>query len=141
MTSKTIRLTVLLFATMVLAGCGTGPSRSLPTNVNDVYLQPIVNKANETGLSTLLTDQVNQQLLADGSVDIVSKKEADVIIDTLITTYKRIPLAYNDQDIPQQYKVRMELNVTLTDPKTGETLREFNNIFRETRYSDINPPI
>lgn len=134
-------LLVLVVLVLVQVGCGTRNSTSIPTNVNDVYLPPVENQSNETGLENLLTDQVTQQLLADGRVDLVEKSGADVIVQGVITNYQRIPLAYNDQDIVQLYKVRVEMDLALTDPRTGEILRNFERIFRETRYSDINPPI
>lgn len=134
-------LIVLLVLVLTQTGCGTRNAASVPSNVNDVHVPPIENRSNETGLENLLTDQVTQQLLADGRVELVDKPEADVIVQGVITDYQRIPLAYNDQDIVQLYKVRVEMALRLLDPETGKVLRQFNRIFRETRYSDINPPI
>jgi hypothetical protein len=130
-----------LLAFLLLAGCAGTQSRSIPPNVNDVYLSPIENQSSETGLENILSDMVTQQLLADGRVDLVERENAQVVLIGTITNYQRIPLIYNDQDIVQQYKVRVEMDITLKDPKTGEILNQFDNIFRETTYSDINPPI
>lgn len=140
MTFKRTAFLVCLVAVLI-GGCGTRNSRSIPTNVNDVHVPPIENKTSETGLENLMTDQVTQQLLANGQVDLVSRKEANLIVNGVLTNYKRIPLAYNDQDIVQQYKVRLEMKLTMIDPESGRILRQFEGIFRETRYSDINPPI
>lgn len=141
MTFKRVLILVGLLAFLFQSGCGTRNSSSIPANVNDVHLPPMENSTREPGLENLLTDQVTQQLLADGRVDLVGKSEAKVVVHGTITGYERIPLAYNDQDIVQQYKVRMEMRIELVDPGSGETLKQFSNIFRETRYSDINPPI
>lgn len=131
----------MLGLVVLVAGCAKTNSRSIPTNVNDVYLEPINNKTGEIRLSNILTDQAIQQLLADGRIDLVDKKKADVFVQGTVTNYKRIPLSYNEQDIVQQYKVRVEMSLTLKDAKTGEELNNFSDIFRETTYSDINPPI
>lgn len=124
-----------------LFGCAVTNSRSIPTNVNDVYLAPVDNRSNEVGLANIITDQSTQQLLADGRVDLVEREKADVVVRSVVTSYQRIPLIYNDQDIVQQYKVRIEMAIRLEDAETGEVLNQFDDIFRETTYSDVNPPI
>lgn len=132
---------VCCFLIVLLFGCATTNSRSIPANVNDVYLAPVDNRTSEIGLSSIITDQATQQLLADGRVDLVNRKKADVVVRSVVTDYQRIPLIYNEQDIVQQYKVRIEMALRLEDAETGEVLNQFDNIFRETTYSDVNPPI
>lgn len=132
-------LLIVVFV-LILSGCLGGNSRSIPPNVNDVYLAPIKNNSSETALENKLTDQAIQQLNADGRINFVSKEQSQVMVQATITQYQRIPLIYNDQDIVQQYKVRIEMNLRLLDSGTKEVLNEFDNIFRETTYSDVNPP-
>lgn len=74
-------------------------------------------------------------------MDLVSKSKSDVVVEGTITNYQRIPLIYNEQDIVQQYKVRIEMDLELKDSESGEVLNQFDNIFRETTYSDVNPPV
>lgn len=132
-------LPLLLVLTMV-AGCGVNHSRSIPPNVNNVYFAPVENNSSEPGLENILTDEATQQILADGRVELVDKDQADVVVKSTITQYRRIPLIYNDQDIVQQYKVRVEMRIRMLDADTGDELNRFDNVFRETTYSDVNPP-
>lgn len=135
------RFVPLLLVLAVTAGCAGNQTRSIPANVNSVYFAPVQNDSSEPGLENILTDEATQQILADGRVDLVDQKEADVTVKSTITNYKRIPLIYNDQDIVQQYKVRVEMKIRMLDAETGEVLNQFDNVFRETTYSDVNPPV
>lgn len=71
----------------------------------------------------------------------MSSNKADVLLTGAITRYQRIPLIYNEQDVVQQYKVRMDISLKLIDPDSKTVLREWDRIFRQTTYSDVIPPI
>jgi len=124
----------------LLASCA-GQGRSIPVNVNNLYVSTFQNQSSESSLERILTDDVIQEFLADGRVEVVSRSEADAILVGTVTRYKNIPLVYNDQDIVQQYKVRMEISISLIDTVSRETLWTQPNIFRETTYSETQPPV
>lgn len=120
-----------------MAGCAKTSSRTIPSGANNVYLAPVENSSSERGLENILSAQATQQLLADGRFDLVSKEKADVLVKGKLTDYQRSTLIFNVQDIPQQFRVRVEMTLTLLDPRTGETLHRFKNLYRETVFSDV----
>jgi hypothetical protein len=133
---------VLLLVLMVgfTAGCSTR-SRSVPVNVSDLYLKPFDNNTSEPGLGDILTEDATQEFLSSGQVNLVDRSKADAVLIGVIERYKHIPLIFNDQDIVQQYKVRIEISIALKDPETGEVLWTHPDVRRETTYSDVQPPI
>ena len=131
----------LLACVVILTGCAMESSHSIPTDMRDAAVLPFENNSSEPGLENLLTDESTQQFLADGRLKIVSAAEADVLIQGVITNYRRIPLIYSEQDIVQQYKIRISINFNLIDQETREVLRSFRGIYRETTYSDQIAPI
>jgi TolB-like protein len=140
MRSKPAVLSILLLIFMAW-GCAMQESRSIPPNIRSVAVFPFENKSYEPGLENVLTDEVIQQFLSDGQLNVVDKSKADVYVKGTISNYKRIPLIYNENDIVQQYKVRITINVRLVDPETGKILRQQGNIYRETTYSDQIAPL
>lgn len=140
MNFKARKLLVIVLIFAFLSGCA-GQGRSIPVNVNNLYIQTFQNNSSESALESILTEDVIQEFLADGRLEVVQRSEADAILIGTITRYKHIPLIYNDQDIVQQYKVRMEISITLRDATTREVLWTHPDILRETTYSDIQPPI
>lgn len=131
---------VLALFLITAVGCA-GPSRSIPANVNNLYLETFDNNSTEPALQDILTEDTTQEFLANGQVSLVDRDQADAILTGTIKRYKNIPLIYNDQDIVQQYKVRVEISISLRDADTGERLWTHSNIRRETTYSDVQPPI
>ncbi len=130
-----------MLAPVLLAGCAGMPSSRLTDDVNNVYLAPVKNRSSEIGLANILSEDVTQQFLADGRLDLVDRRDALVIVQGAIVNYNRYPTIYNQQDVVQQFRVRVEMNIVLKDARTGETLNEFDNLYRQTTYSDVNPPL
>jgi len=135
-----IIILTLVFGLFCVVGC-TNKSGSIPTNVSQIHVPTFQNSSSEPTLEEILTDDVIQEFLADGRVSLVSRAEAEAILLGTIKQYKHIPLMYNDQDIVQQYKVRIEISLALKDAKTGTILWRQPEIRRETRYSDVQPPV
>ncbi|MGM0381460.1 MAG: LPS assembly lipoprotein LptE [bacterium] len=134
---KIISCFLILF---LLAGCAGG-SHSIPTNVRDLAVVPFDNSSAEPGLENILTDEIIQQLLAEGQLNLVKPEEADVILRGNIDRYRRIPMIYDERDRVQQYRVRVEINYKLIDPATDRALRTFEDIYRQSTYSEVVPPI
>ncbi len=130
---------LLLF--IFISGCGYQPTTSIPPDMSKIAIKPFKNSSSEPNLENRLTEEVTQQMLAHGSLEVVGPDQADVILKGQIKSYRKIPTLYNEQDVPQQYKLRVEILLKLIDPRTNKMLRGFKNIFRETIYSDIIPPV
>ena len=130
---------ILLFSSLLLSCAGQG--RSIPVNVNNLFVSTFQNQSSESALERILTDDVIQEFSADGRVEIVSRSDADAILRGSIIRYRNIPVVYNDQDIVEQFKVRMGISVSLIDPRTQETLWTQSDLFRETTYSETQPPV
>lgn len=130
---------LLCFTLFVTVGCAS-QGRSIPVNVNNLYIQSFDNNTSETAIEDILTEDVTQEFLSNGQVSLVDKSEADAILIGTIKRYKNIPLIFNDQDIVQQYKLRIEISLALKDVETGDVLWTHPNIRRETTYSDVQPP-
>ncbi|MFB6355904.1 MAG: LPS assembly lipoprotein LptE [bacterium] len=132
---------VLVVGSMFLLSSCARKSQSIPVNISNLYVPPFKNETNESGLEDLLTDEAIQEFQADANLQLVTKKKADAMLIGRITRYKKIPLLYNDQDVVQQWKLRIEMSLALKDLETGKILWRKPDIFRETTYSDIIPPI
>lgn len=132
---------VILILLLSLPACAGKQDHSIPADISGLYLAPFENSSSETGLENLLTDEVTQQFLSDGRLSLVSREQADAMLVGEIQRYRRIPLIYNEQDVVQQYKLRVEINLRLLDPETQKVLRSWPMIFQETTYSDVIAPI
>ncbi len=140
MNIKNWTFVLFLITILLITGCAAVERRSIPADIRDLAVVPFDNSSAEPGLENILTDEVIQQFLAEGQLNLVKPEQADVILEGNIDRYRRIPLIYDDRDRVQQYRVRVDISFELIDPETGRALRSFENIYRQTSYSDLTPP-
>ncbi|GEM_PF-3072400 len=130
----------LLLLVILLSSCGLAGKTSIPPEMSHVALSTFENNTGETDLERRLTDEVYDQLIAHGELRLVAPEQADVKIKGEINEYLKIPLAFGERDVVEQYKLRVEIALELIDVETGEMIRGFENIFRETTFSEVIPP-
>lgn len=141
MNIKSCKVVSVFLILVFLSGCAPGERLSIPPDIRDLAVLPFNNSSAEPGLENILTDEVKQQLLAEGRLNLVGTGKADAILDGEIYRYQRMPLIYDERDRVQQYRVRVDIRYRLVDPETEESLRSWDNVYRHTTYSDVIPPI
>ncbi len=133
-------LVIVFVSVVLLSSCGLAGESSIPPEMSHVALTTFENNTDETDLERRLTDEVYDQLIAHGELRLVPPEQANVKIKGEINKYLKIPLAFGERDVVEQYKLRVEIALELIDMETEEMIRGFENIFRETTFSEIIPP-
>ena len=121
LSKRFILLTALLFASA--AGCNyhLGTSAQLP--YRKIYVAPVVNQTYIPQAQAPLTDALIQAFLRDGSLSTTAHpEEADVVLETNLTDYKRSTSATDEDDtlLARSFNVMLEAECTLRDRRTGE---------------------
>lgn len=107
---------LLLTAIIGLSACGvyTLNPRGKST-ISMISVKPFSNQTSQYGLEDLMTEAVIDAFIAEGSMKIVSSDVAEAILEANLTRYERLVQEYDQQDQVSQYKVQVELQVTLKD--------------------------
>lgn len=118
------KLLHLLLIAAVLAGTASctriQPVRTLPNWVRGIYVPMIENESFEPGLEEVATRLTQEEFLADGRLDVVAKRHADLAVVARILDY-RIRIDDTDSDdIPQIEEVTVVAELTLFDPLNEE---------------------
>lgn len=140
MSIKLDKIVLCILILFLITGCSTVDRRSIPPDIRDLAVVPFDNSSSEPGLENILTDEVTQQLIVEGQLNLVGSEQADVILEGNIDRYRRIPLIYDERDRVQQYRVRVEISYQLVDPDTEKELRSWD-VYQQTTYSNVVPPI
>lgn len=103
------------------------PVRTLPTWVRGIYIPMIQNKTTTTGLEETVTRLTQEEFLADGRVDVVPKRSADLQLLAIIKSYDVVIEDTDNDNIPQTQEVRVMTELKLLDPlddpfKPGEAV-------------------
>lgn len=104
--------------TMSKAGSQAGPLGgkyrvAVPLFVNGTY-EPLVEKQ--------VTSKLKDELAIDGRWELTDRQDADLEVQGKVTKFELQPLSYDSQERILEYRVVMDMDVKVTEVKTGKVL-------------------
>jgi len=120
---------------LALPGCvGYQLGSTLPPDVKAIYVQLFINKCNEPLLEIDTTNATIAEFQKDGTLRIVSKGEADVLLETTLNAMTLTPLRYEqvDKAKPNEYRLTLHVSFVLKRAKTREIMNEASVIGEST---------
>lgn len=106
----------LVAVAWVLAGCESTVKRTLPDSVRTLYVKPFQNLTDQSQLPPLLNDELRRAFRLDGRVTIVDQQAgAHGLLDGSITDYVKQPARYDRNNIVEEYRLRIVVDLSLTD--------------------------
>jgi len=113
-------LTILCLVLATLTGCKTMPrDRTLPPSIRSVYVPMVVNRTAEPSLEELATVAVQQELLADGRLDVVGEKSADAIVQIVLMDFQERGSSFDSNDFARDKILRLDSNVKIQRNQPG----------------------
>ena len=108
----------LSLCVFLLFGCGVytfnGRGKS---NIKTIAIDPFENQTSQFGLTDRLTQIIVDAFISDGTIKVVPIAMADAVLTGQLTRYDRIASKYDASDRVEEYKVLMDFQVTLKNPK------------------------
>jgi len=118
MRSSVMKFKILLGAGLLLtySGCGVyEPVEILPDHLRSLRVDPVSNETSRIGLGQDLTQQLIDDFVREGRFNVTGSENADAILFTTIAEYSRIPIAYDENFVAQEYKITMIVNLQFVD--------------------------
>ena len=119
-----IPFVVLLF----FAGCDYHPVSVLPDHVKTVAIETFSNKTAYYGIEEKLTQEIVEEFLREGRLGVAKKEEADSLLSGKIVRYTLEPLSYDENDIVEEYRLWIVVDITFKDLKMDQILWEQGGI-------------
>jgi hypothetical protein len=113
-------MAVLALAFVVSACEEGGIKKELPNSLTKISVQPFENKTGQPNVDQLLTQKTIQDFIADGRLNVVAEKDADAIVRGTLQRYDKIVLTRDANQVPQQYKLQLIVDIDFVDAKTGQ---------------------
>lgn len=121
-----MRRLVLLFAVLLLTGCGyhlQGRSSNLPPDVQTLYIEMFSNRTMEPLLENYITDRVVDRFARTGTMRLVeSPGRSDAVLSGTIITYSTVPISYDRSDVITEYRSLIAIAVTLQQSSDARVL-------------------
>lgn len=118
------RILLLVAFSVVLSGCGY---RLANKNLNGgegqtIAVPTFANKTTTYRIEQRLTDAVRQELIRRTRFKVVPDNSGDVVMAGEVLSYSAVPVIFNQQGRGSAYSMLVDLNIRLTDSKTGKVL-------------------
>jgi len=120
---------------LILPGCvGYRLGSTLPPDVKAIYVHLFINKCNEPLLEIDTTNATIAEFQKDGTLRIVPKGEADVLLETTLNGMTLTPLRYSQTDKvkPNEYRLTLQVSFVLKRAKTREIMNEASVVGEST---------
>lgn len=121
---------------LTLPGCvGYRLGSTLPPDVKSIYVHLFINKCNEPLLEIDTTNATIAEFQKDGTLRIVPRGEADVLLETTLTAMTLTALRYDqvtDKTKPNEYRLTLHVSFVLKRAKTREIMSEASVIGEST---------
>ncbi|MEI6634433.1 MAG: LptE family protein [Chlamydiota bacterium] len=120
---KLLAVALVGMAVVSLAGCGYRVGAVNPDDpIKTVYIPMVKNNTKEPAIGARATSSIVTAFQIDGTYMVVNEKEADVILETTLTSYNRDALRYDKNDITREYRLTIGADLILRDAKTRKVI-------------------
>src|ERR1019366_4097532 len=106
------------------AGYKLGPVNGMTAHEKSVQVDPFANRTMEPRLGDAVTTQVRQQFQRDGTYQLASHNDGDVVVSGAVTRYVRIEVTFSSSDVltVTDYRLEMSAQVTAHERSTGKVI-------------------
>jgi hypothetical protein len=112
---------LLGLALIAFSACGELPAnKSVPDDIQKVSIPIFQNQTGTPNLENDLTRKVVQDFAADGRVQVEAKDHAQAELRGIIRRYDRIVLTRDANQVPQQYKLQLVVDIDFVNMKDGK---------------------
>jgi hypothetical protein len=122
---STVILAMLLAIFMFgCAGYRLGPTNPEMTAGRTIQVDGFANQTLEPNLPEAINHALRKQLQQDGSYQLATRSDGDVVVRGVILSYDRAPLAFQPTDVVTvtDFEIRLVTQLTARDRATGRLL-------------------
>ncbi len=129
-------VTVTFLCLFLIMGCGyqmVGKETHVPPGLTSVSIPTFQNKTYEPGIEIQFTQGFLREFILDKRVKVVSRAEADSILEGVIKYFLTYSVAYNKAGFVSQYQTNVIIDITLKD-RSGKVLWERRDLGETTWF-------
>ena len=106
------------------AGYKLGPVNGLTAHEKSVQINPFANQTMEPRLGDAVTTQLRQEFQRDGTYQLASHNDGDIVVSGAVTRYVRIEVTFSSSDVltVRDYRLEIRAQVTARDRSTGKVI-------------------
>jgi len=134
-----LRVLALAVALLGLGACGYSFRGTLPSHIKTVAVPIFLNRTQEPGVDSIITNAVAQAFVTNGRLRVVRLADADAILDGEIMSYSVSPIAYDQSLNIQLYRLVVVLNLRMRDMKRKTVLFQQTGVTEQADFRVVGP--
>jgi len=99
----------------------------MPGDVVAISIPFLKNQVQKPDVETIFTTALVDEFVKSGIVKVV-EEDAEAVVSGAITGYDLTPVSFNRNDVIQEYRLTIKLQISLTSKSDGKVLWEDKNI-------------
>ena len=116
---------ITLIAALACTSCGYYSASSRTAGeIEKIAVPYFQNETAEPGIEIQITDNLIDGLVRDNTLKVVPEEEADAILEGSVLEYGNIPFTFNSDLTAEQYRLVINLNVSLFNRKDNTYIWE-----------------
>jgi hypothetical protein len=113
--------------TLIVTGCAgysLGPTNGMTAGEKSVQISPFINQTMQPRLTDTVTSQIRKEIQRDGTYQLSSKGDADIVVSGTLTSYQRLELTLEANDIltVTDYRLSLTAHVVARERATGKAI-------------------
>lgn len=122
MKTKTILKSLFLICVIALSGCGYRLGAVPPAGVKTIYVPMFENLTHRQEITASVTDGIIKRFRTDGTIKITDRENADAVLYGKITGYRTEAVVFDRQDVGEEFRVIITVDVSLVNSETEEII-------------------
>jgi len=110
------KILTLSICAFFLSGCPYTLNPRGSITIKSVAVERFQNDTPEFGLADQMTDAIITAFIADGTMKVLPKDQAEAVLHGTLTRYQRRPYEYDENDQVTSYAVEMDFDIQLKKP-------------------------
>jgi len=131
---------ILGWILLLMNGCGYRLSSSmspLAEDIKTIAIPFLKNSTLQPGIENMFTDALRKEFIRKGSLRVVGKDGADLILEGSILSFEIYPVAFSAVDNVMEQRAIVSMAVWLKRRKDGKILWKNANIIKTTEYDVV----
>lgn len=90
--------------------------------MESISVMQFENRTNQAGIADRITELVVDQMISDGTIEVVESGSAEAILEGVLIGYRREPFEYDEVDQVPRFVVKLTMELTLVKKSTGDDI-------------------
>lgn len=145
-----MKIFIVFLSFFLLSGCGYTSKSLLPPDVKTIYIKTLRNEIDLTkevtdrspyqiyrpGTEQLITNEIISRFIYDGTLQVVTEKNADIMLEGALVDYIKQALKYDEEEQEQvtEYRINIVVRFRVVNLHNNKEMISVDRVISDASY-------